>query len=110
MEQRTATGRERSAALDSPRVARFQGTRDADSTGGEAARDGERPAGAVTQTARALSERAGDVLSMLREEGMGGIAEDLADLVRRYPWQAMLIGFTVGYLISRGKAFKTSMR
>ncbi len=113
MEQRTPeTGRDRSAAVatDAPRFERIADRQDAGTAGEEAGGDGGRPGSAVAGAARALSARAGEALSSLREEGMGEIAEDLASLVRRYPWQAMLIGFSVGYLISRGRGLKSLMR
>ncbi len=37
----------------------------------------------------------------LQEEGLGGMGEELTNLIRRNPLPALLIGFGVGYLIAR---------
>lgn len=37
----------------------------------------------------------------LTRNGMVGAVEDTETLIRRYPFQALLIGFSVGYLLSR---------
>ena len=34
-------------------------------------------------------------------DGMVGAVEDVESLIRRYPFQALLIGFSMGYLLSR---------
>ncbi|MGH7258153.1 MAG: hypothetical protein ACREIM_07225 [Nitrospiraceae bacterium] len=34
---------------------------------------------------------------------MTGVVKDAEVFVRRYPWPTMLIGFTVGYLLSRSR-------
>jgi hypothetical protein len=36
----------------------------------------------------------------LQEEGLSGMAEDLTNVIRRYPVPAVLIGIGVGYLIA----------
>ena len=37
----------------------------------------------------------------LTEKGMEGVVEDVEALIRRYPFQALLIGCSVGFLLSR---------
>lgn len=37
----------------------------------------------------------------LTEKGMVGVVEDVEALIRRYPLQALLIGSSVGFLLSR---------
>lgn len=37
----------------------------------------------------------------LTDRGMGGVREDVEALIRRYPFQALLIGSSVGFLLSR---------
>lgn len=32
-----------------------------------------------------------------------GVAKDVEEFVRRYPWPTLLIGFAVGYLLSRSR-------
>ena len=39
----------------------------------------------------------------LTGRGMGGVVEDVEALIRRYPFQALLIGCSVGYLLSRSR-------
>lgn len=34
---------------------------------------------------------------------MTGVAKDIEEFVRRYPWPTLLIGFAVGYLLSRSR-------
>jgi len=37
----------------------------------------------------------------LSERGMAGIVESAETLIRRYPFQTLLIGFSLGYLFTR---------
>jgi len=37
----------------------------------------------------------------LKEEGLKGIGEDVSNLIRRHPLQAVLLGIGVGYLLAR---------
>jgi hypothetical protein len=37
----------------------------------------------------------------LQEHGLGDMCSDLTSVVRRYPFQALLVGFGVGYLFAR---------
>ena len=39
----------------------------------------------------------------LTDRGMGGVAEDVEALIRRYPYQALLIGSSIGFLLSRSR-------
>jgi hypothetical protein len=40
----------------------------------------------------------------LKEEGLKGIGEDVSNLIRRHPLQAVLLGIGVGYLLARSTA------
>jgi hypothetical protein len=37
----------------------------------------------------------------LKEENLSGLADDLTDVIRRYPIQALLVGIGVGFLLAR---------
>ena len=37
----------------------------------------------------------------LTDRGMGGVIKDVEALIRRYPYQALLIGSSIGFLLSR---------
>ena len=39
----------------------------------------------------------------LTDRGIGGVVEDGEALIRRYPFQAFLIGCSVGFLLSRSR-------
>lgn len=52
---------------------------------------------ASSGVAKAL-ERGGEYL---QEEGLSGMAEDVTNLVRRYPIPALLIGIGLGFLLAR---------
>lgn len=39
----------------------------------------------------------------IRQEGVGGVVEDLETLIRRYPMPALLLGLGCGYLLSRAQ-------
>jgi ElaB/YqjD/DUF883 family membrane-anchored ribosome-binding protein len=56
-------------------------------------------------TAGAVASRVADTLEhggrYLKEKELAGIAEDVADLIRRNPVPAILIGIGLGYLIAR---------
>lgn len=39
----------------------------------------------------------------VRQQGVGGVVEDLEILIRRYPLQALLLGLGCGYLLSRAR-------
>ena len=39
----------------------------------------------------------------LSEQGIAGVVEDLETLIRRHPFQTLLIGVSVGYLLSRSR-------
>ena len=40
----------------------------------------------------------------LQEEGLGGIAKDMTNLIRRNPVPAMLVGLALGFIIARATA------
>ncbi len=37
----------------------------------------------------------------LREDGLGGMAEDVTDLIRRNPTPAVLVGIGIGFLLAK---------
>lgn len=39
----------------------------------------------------------------LTDRGVGGVIEDVETLIRRYPLQVLLLGVSVGYLLSRSR-------
>ena|SRR5687767_4734952 len=39
----------------------------------------------------------------LSEQGIVGVVEDLETLIRRHPFQTLLIGISAGYLLSRSR-------
>jgi ElaB/YqjD/DUF883 family membrane-anchored ribosome-binding protein len=38
------------------------------------------------------------------ERGMEGVVEDVETLIRRHPFQALMVGFSIGYLLSRTRS------
>jgi gas vesicle protein len=56
------------------------------------------PSGRVTESVAGAIERGGEYLE---EKGLSGVADDLVELVRKNPIPALLIGFGVGFLVSR---------
>lgn len=54
--------------------------------------------GAVADSTASGLESAG---RYLQEEGLGGMADDVTDLIRRNPVPAVLVGIGIGYLIAR---------
>jgi ElaB/YqjD/DUF883 family membrane-anchored ribosome-binding protein len=40
----------------------------------------------------------------LSERGMEGVVEDVETLIRRHPFQALMIGLSIGYLLSRSRS------
>jgi gas vesicle protein len=54
---------------------------------------------------RKVSEAAGKVKDQVRgyveDRGIGGLADDVTDTIRRYPVSAMLCGILIGVLIAR---------
>jgi hypothetical protein len=58
----------------------------------------EGTAGTVTRAVADPLERAG---SYLQERRFSGMIADLEELIRRHPIQSLLLGFGLGYLLSR---------
>jgi len=56
------------------------------------------PSGRVTESVAGAIERGGEYLE---EKGLSGVADDLVELIRKNPIPALLIGFGVGFLVSR---------
>jgi hypothetical protein len=49
-----------------------------------------------------------DIRSSSNEDGdfsalMTGVVKDIEEFVRRYPWPTLLIGFALGYLLSKSR-------
>ncbi|MCC6793803.1 MAG: hypothetical protein IT366_01695 [Candidatus Hydrogenedentes bacterium] len=61
------------------------------------------PSGAATTAVADSLEHAG---RYLQEEGLGGAAHDLTDLIRRNPIPALLVGIGFGFLIAQATASK----
>ncbi len=57
--------------------------------------------GKAGEAVEAVSRGVKQTADYLREEGIGGIVEDLEILIRRYPLQTLLLGVGCGYLLSR---------
>lgn len=60
---------------------------------------GDSIAGVADKTVAAAARAARDI----RQEGIGGVVDDLGILIRRYPLQALLLGLGCGYLLSRAR-------
>jgi ElaB/YqjD/DUF883 family membrane-anchored ribosome-binding protein len=41
----------------------------------------------------------------LSDRGMVGVVEDVETLIRRHPFQALMLGLSVGYLLSRSRQY-----
>jgi uncharacterized protein YjbJ (UPF0337 family) len=57
--------------------------------------------GTTGRAASAVAEKLGAAGSYLQETKVEHWAEDVTDLIRRYPMVALLIGFGMGYLLAR---------
>ena len=55
-------------------------------------------AGAVVE---AVSDRLEASGTYLEEQGLTGVLEDMEALIRRHPVQTLMVGFGIGYLLSR---------
>jgi ElaB/YqjD/DUF883 family membrane-anchored ribosome-binding protein len=40
----------------------------------------------------------------LSDRGMEGVVEDVETLIRRHPFQALMLGLSIGYLLSRSRS------
>ena len=40
----------------------------------------------------------------LADRGMEGVVEDVETLIRRHPFQALMLGLSIGYLLSRSRS------
>jgi ElaB/YqjD/DUF883 family membrane-anchored ribosome-binding protein len=58
-------------------------------------------AGRAGAAVEAVSDRLEASGTYLEEQGLTGVMEDVESLIRRYPVQALMIGFGIGYLLSR---------
>lgn len=50
-----------------------------------------------------ISEGIDTSTKYLAERGMVGVVEDVETLIRRHPFQALMLGVSVGYLLSRSR-------
>ena len=60
----------------------------------------KKTAGAAMESVAGGIETSKEYLS---ERGMTGMIDDMETIIRRYPFQALLIGLSVGYLLSRSR-------
>lgn len=60
-----------------------------------------RTKGGARVAMKSVSEGIQTSTDYLTGKGIGGVVEDVEALIRRYPWQALLIGFSMGCLLSR---------
>ena len=72
----------------------------ADSDMGQAAKQsGDSIEGVASKPVDADADTTHDI----RQQGLGGVVEDVEMLIRRYPLQALLLGLGCGYLLSRAR-------
>ena len=57
----------------------------------------------ITDVADKTAAAAARTTQYIRQQGIGGVVEDLETLIRRYPLQALLLGLGCGYLLSRAR-------
>lgn len=57
----------------------------------------------ITDVADKTAAAAARTTQHIRQQGLGGVVEDIEILIRRYPLQALLLGLGCGYLLSRAR-------
>jgi hypothetical protein len=57
--------------------------------------------GIVGSTASAVASTLDSSGAYLQEHNLSGMAEDMTDLIRRYPIQSLLVGIGVGFLLAK---------
>lgn len=55
----------------------------------------------ITTAADTVAEKAQSVGSFLQERDIAGMADDVADVIRRYPVQSVLVGIGAGFMLGR---------
>ncbi|HZO15116.1 MAG TPA: hypothetical protein VFB62_17695 [Polyangiaceae bacterium] len=55
----------------------------------------------ITTAADTVAEKAQSVGSFLQERDIAGMADDVADVIRRYPVQSVLVGLGAGFMLGR---------
>src|SRR4026209_294341 len=60
----------------------------------------KKSAGAAMET---IAEGIETSTEYLTDRGMVGVTKDVEGLIRRYPFQALMLGVSVGYLLSRSR-------
>jgi hypothetical protein len=86
-----------------------QGVEKAKEFGSQATEKAKDIASSVKEQAGQVASRIGDRVSdtyeasrdYVKERGLSGMAEDVADVIRRNPLPALLVGLGVGFLIAR---------
>lgn len=68
---------------------------------GNTIRDHTPHSGVVGQASSAVANTLESTGRYLQEEGLKGIAEDVTNLIRRYPLPALLVGVGIGFLFAR---------
>lgn len=89
---------EKRAALAAAEKIEAKKTRARASGGG---RPEEEATGAFGSGIQALSEQLASGGRYLADTGLGGLTDDVAQLIRKYPFSAVLLGFGVGCLLAR---------
>jgi len=98
----------------SVRHAREQGTEQAEELAGSIRQTENTVAHTIQDTLRRTQNSACAAMGMvadgldtstayLSDRGMVGVVEDAATLIRRHPLQVMVLGVSVGYLLSRSR-------
>ncbi len=67
-------------------------------------RDTTRDMGDRGCAANAVADNLDSSGRYLQEEGLSGMAADVANVIRRHPFSAVLIGLALGYLVARTTA------
>ncbi len=62
---------------------------------------GERTRDRVTQAAERFADRTGSVGAYLQDHDFAAMSDDVANVIRRYPVQSMLVGLGFGFLVGR---------
>lgn len=68
---------------------------------GQSVRDHLPQSGAMGAVASRVAENLESSGKYLQEEGLGGMADDLSNLIRRNPVPALLVGIGIGFLLAR---------
>ena len=98
----------------SVRETREQGTEQAEALAGSISQTEDSVAHTIQDTLRRTQNSACAAMGIvadgldtstayLNNRGMVGVVEDMATLIRRHPFQVLVLGVSVGYLLSRSR-------